>query len=95
MLQNRFGRSRFDLFAEFEHHNLISNFTHYAKVVRNEKDRRAVLLLKFQNELQNARLRRHIERGGGFVADQQIGLKQEGHCNHNALTLSARKLMRI
>ena len=95
MLQHFFGGTRFDLFAEFEHHDLIGDFTYYPEVMRNEKDRCAVLLLKFQNELQNARLRCHIERGGGFVADQQIGLKQESHCNHNALALSARKLMRI
>ena len=45
--------------------------------------------------LQDLRLRRHVERGGGLVGDQQRGIEHEGGGDHDALALAARDLVRI
>ena len=37
----------------------------------------------------------HVQRRGGFIADDEIGLVQERNCNGDALTHAAGKLVRI
>ena len=51
--------------------------------------------LQVAQQLQDLRLDGDVERGGGLVGDQQIGLVGERHGDHHALALAARELVRI
>ena len=75
--------------------DIVRDFRHNAKVVGNQNDGHVVLALEIDQEVQNLRLNGDVERGGWFVGDQKIGLVCERHGNHDALTLTARELVRI
>ena len=44
---------------------------------------------------EDLRLHRHVERGGGFVGDQQLRFAGQRHGDHRPLTHAARQLVRI
>ena len=46
-------------------------------------------------QLQDVRLDRDVERGGRLVGDQQRGVVGKRHRDHHALPLAAGKLVRI
>ena len=46
-------------------------------------------------QLDDLALDGHVQRGGGLVGDQQLGLAGQGHGDHHALLLATRKLVRI
>ena len=52
------------------------------------------LLQRFQ-QLEDLRLDGDVERGGGLVGDQQIGLVGERHGDHHALPLPAGELVGV
>ena len=66
-----------------------------AHVVGDEQHRGAVLLLQFADQLQDLLLRRDVERRGRLVGDQQLGLQDQRHGDHDALALAAGELVRI
>ena len=66
-----------------------------AEIVRDEDNGHAEFALHFADELENLGLDGDVERGGGFVGDEQLGFRDERHRDHDALTHSAGKLVRI
>jgi hypothetical protein len=80
--------------AQLQHHHLVGNVGHHAEVVRDEQHRRAVLGCSSRMS-EDLGLRGHVQRGGGLVADQQRGLQDERHGDHDALALPARELVRV
>ena len=46
-------------------------------------------------QIEDLRLDRHVERGGGFVGDQQFRLAGQRHGDHHALVLTAGHLVRV
>jgi len=54
-----------------------------------------VLLAQVAEEGEDLRLHGDVERGGGLVGDEQVGLVHDGHGDQDALALAARELMRI
>ena len=85
----------FDEPATLHHGDTVGNLGHHSEIVRNEQHRHVPRGLDLADQRQNLRLGSHVERGGGLVGDEHIGLEYERHCNHRALTLSAGDLMRI
>ena len=77
------------------HHHVVGNLRDHAHVVRDEEHGAALLRLQLGDELQNFGLRGHVQRGGRLVADQEARLQDDGHRDHDALALPARKLMRV
>ena len=61
----------------------------------DEEHRGAVFLAEVLDQIDHGRLHRHIERGGGFVEDQQRGFRHQRHGDDDALLLTARKLVRV
>src|SRR3546814_6526191 len=61
----------------------------------DEEDRHAVAPLDVLDESQDLRLRRHVQRGGRLIGDQQGRLQSQRHRDHDALALAAGELMRI
>ena len=59
------------------------------EVVRDHEGRELVLVLQVSQQVQDLRLDRHVQRGDGFVEDQQAWLQDEGSGDDHALALAA------
>ena len=66
-----------------------------AEIVGDEQHRHATGRLYLPDQREYLRLRRHVERGGRLVGDQDVGLERERHRDHRALPLAAGDLVRI
>ena len=66
-----------------------------AQRVADEDDGGAEVAVELADEVEDLRLDRHVERGGGLVRDQQGRLVAEAQREHDALTHAAGELMRI
>ena len=81
--------------AEVHDRDLVGDLGDDAQVVRDEHDRHAELVLQLAQQLEDLRLRRHVERGRRLVGDQQVGLAGERRRDHRPLPHAAAKLERI
>ncbi|MNV56998.1 hypothetical protein D3C71_1493080 [compost metagenome] len=63
--------------------------------MRNQHQRHAAVFLQGAQQIQNLRLDGHIQRGGGFVCNQQARVAGNGHGDHHALVHAARHLVRV
>ncbi|MNN92465.1 hypothetical protein D3C81_2107540 [compost metagenome] len=61
----------------------------------DEHNRHVLLRLQFLDQLQDLRLDGHIKGCGRLVGDQHCGIAGQRHRDHDALTHSSRKLMRV
>ena len=66
-----------------------------AQVVGDEDDAHLVLVAQLVDEVEDLHLRRHVESRRRFVGDQDARLADEGHGDHDALTHTARELVRV
>ena len=66
-----------------------------AEIVSDEQHRHPHLAAELLQQLQNLRLDGDVESGRRLVCDEQVGLIGERHCDHYALPLAARELVRI
>ena len=94
-LQHLVLAAGFDLPSLLEHDDTIGNLRDDAHVVRDEEHRRAALALQRADQREHFRLRRHIERGGRLIGNQQARLENQRHRDHDALPLPAGELMRM
>ena len=67
----------------------------HAHVVRDEQHRGADLALDAADHAEHILLDDDIERGGGFVGDDEVGTADGGKRNGGALAHAARQFMRI
>jgi hypothetical protein len=65
-----------------------------AEVVRDEDDRRAGDLARGPQHFEHLRLDGHVERGGGLVGQDHVGVVRDCHGDHDALAHAARELVR-
>ena len=61
----------------------------------DQQERHPELRPELLEQGQDLRLDGDVERGGGLVGDQEVGLVGQRHGDHDALPLAARELMRI
>ena len=61
----------------------------------DENDGHAQFSAHFLHEFEDLRLDGDVQRGGGFVGDEQVGLGDQGHGDHDALAHAAGKLVGI
>ncbi len=87
--------ARLHRFAGIHHAQPVADIEDQAEVVADEQDRGAVLVPQILHQIDDPRLHRHVERGGGLIKDQERGLRHQRHGDHDALLLAARKLVRI
>ena len=85
------GRA-FDDLAEVHDHHVVRCFSDHTEVVGDEHDRHPVARLHLLKQLQDLRLRRHVERGGGLVGNEQARVAGKRHGDHCALAQSAAQL---
>src|SRR5262249_18304092 len=67
----------------------VTDMTHHHEVVGDEQIAEAELLTQLYEEVQNLRLDGHVERGDGFIGDDDFRLDGEGTSNADALALSS------
>src|SRR5205823_13335911 len=57
--------------------------------------RQLELLLWLLQQIDDLRLKRHVERGDGLVGDDEVRVERDGAGQSDALSLTARELVRI
>jgi hypothetical protein len=67
---------------------------HHGKVVGDVERGHTGVVDRILDRGQHVDLRRHVERGGRLVEDDQVGFRAERHGGHGALQLAARDLVR-
>ncbi len=85
----------FDDLAGIHHHHALRGFGHHAHGMGDQHYRHAEALLHVLQQIEDLRLDGHVERGGGLVGNDELGLAGERHGDHDALAHAARELMRI
>ena len=81
--------------AVAHHHHVVGHLAHHAQVVADEQHAHAPRGLELTHELQDLALDGDVQRRGGLIGDQQLGLAGQRHGNHHALLLAARHLVRV
>ncbi|MPN05417.1 hypothetical protein SDC9_152667 [bioreactor metagenome] len=89
------GRSAFYHGASIHHQHAVHVLRDHAQVVRDEDQRHAALVHQIGDEVEDLLLHGDVERGGGFVRNQQLGVAGQSHGNGDALALAAGELVRI
>ncbi len=74
---------------------VVCLFCDHAEVVGDHQDSHAELFLKFGNKFQYLRLYGDVERGGGFVRDQQFRVAAQRHSDHHPLAHATAHLVRV
>ena len=88
-------RGFLDLAAGIHHHDPLGGLGNNAEVVGNQYHGGAEFPLKISDQVEDLRLDRHVQGGGGFVRDQHLGLAGQRHGDHRPLAHAAGHLMRI
>jgi len=73
--EDDFGPGALHDFSSVHDRHVVRAFRNDAKIVRDEQDGHAELLLQLADQLQDLRLDRDIERGRRFVGDQKLGVQ--------------------
>jgi hypothetical protein len=84
-----------DDLAGVHHRDAVRHLRHDRQVVRDEEQRHAALLLQLEEQLEDLRLDGDVERGGGLVGDQHLGIHRQRPGDHHPLLQAAGKLERI
>ena len=79
--------------SQVHHHYLVGHAADDRQVVADVDDGHVEVILQFLNQLQDLGLNRHIQRGGGFVRNQQGRIAGQRHGNHGPLAHAARQFM--
>ena len=90
-----FGRRGLHDPADVHHRDPRADVLDDAQVVRDEEIGEPESFLKLEQEVQDLRLDRHIQRRDGFVRDDQTGIQGKRARDADALTLAAREGMRV
>ena len=70
---------------EVHDRHLVGDVAHDAQVVRDEQVRVAAFLLQLLEQVEDLRLDAHVERGHGFVEDDELRVERERPRNADAL----------
>ena len=92
--QRRHRRALHDPARVHDQH-VVGELGNDPQVVRDQKDRHVQPLLQIAQQLENLRLRRHVECGGRLVGDQELGAAAQCNGDHHALPHAAGEFVRI
>ena len=73
----------------------IAGLVHDGEIVGDQDDGGAEVLLSVFNEVEHLFLHGDIERGGGFIANEELGSCDESHGNHDALAHTTGEFVRV
>jgi len=86
-------RRLLDHLAGIQHHDLVAELRDNAEMVGNQQDGAGEVATEIAQEVEDLRLERHVERGGGLVRDEEIRLAEQRHGDRDALAHAAGELM--
>ena len=89
------GRAAFHDAAAIHDLHIVGEAGDHAHVMGDPDHRHAQLALEVAHQVQHLRLHRHVQRGGGLVGDQQLGLAGDADGDHRALPHAAGELVWI
>ncbi len=85
----------FDDLSRIHQRDAVRHLGDDGQVMRDQQHRHLLRALQFLQQVQDLRLDRDVERGGGLVGDHDVRLRRERDGDHHALLLPARHLERI
>jgi hypothetical protein len=91
--ERRRGRLLDDL-AGVHHGDVVGAAGDHAEVVAHEHHGHVALAPLLVEQVEDLRLHRDVERGGGLVGEQQLGAARQGDGDDDALAHAARQLVR-
>ena len=77
--------------AEVHHHHVVGDVLDHRQVVRDKHVGGLQLFLQVHEQVEHLRLDRHVQRRGGLVGHQDLGLQHHGARDGDALALAARE----
>ena len=89
------GRRHLDDLPGIHQRHALRHAGHHAQVVGDQQQAHLLLALQRAQQVQDLRLDGHVQRGGGFVGHQEVGLGGQRHGDHHALLLPARQAERV
>ena len=92
---NFFGGADLNDFSAAHHGDAVTEIAYHRHGVRDEEVGKAEVALEFFEQVHDLRADADIEGGDRLVTDNEFGTQDQGAGNADALTLSARKFMRI
>ncbi len=84
-----------DHLTGIEYRDLFAGFCDDAEIVCDHDDRGIVALAQIVHQVQDLGLYGHVQRGGGFVGDEQARVIDERDGDHHALQHAAGEVMGI
>ena len=89
------GGAAFHHAAAVHHQHALGVLGNHTQVVRDQQQRHAAFFHQAGDQVEDLRLQGDVQRGGGFVSNQQIGLTSQGHGDGDALALTAGELVGV
>ncbi len=89
------GRRKLHHLAEVHNADTVGKILDDGQVVRNKQYGKPQPVAQFVQQVDNLRLYRHVQSGNRLVGDNQFGFHNDRPRYAYALTLSARKLVRV
>ena len=83
------GRRLFDQTAQIQNTDAVGHVLHHSQVMTDKQISQAELVLQIAHQVQHLGLHRHIQRGCGFVAHNQLGFGCQCAGDANTLALTA------
>ena len=87
--------SGFDNAAGIHNIHHIADLMDYREVVGDENNGNAKALLLVFDQVEDLLLDRDVQSRGGFIGNEELGLGDEGHGDHDALPHAAGEFVRI
>ena len=81
--------------APAHHGNAVCHVGNNSEIMGDHQKAHLILLCQLFQQVEDLRLRGHVQRGGRLIRDQQQRAQGDGHGNHHALTLATAEFMRI
>ena len=81
--------------ARVHHRDPVGDVGDHAEVVGDQDQAHVHLALQLGEQLHDLRLDGDVERGGGLVGDQHLGVERQRHRDHDALAHAAGELVRV
>ena len=95
ILENIQYFSFFHNISGIHNNHVICHLCNDAQVMRDQHDGHIHFLFQLAHLIQNLCLNRYIQRSRRLICDQQLRITYQSHCNHDTLTHTTGKLVRI
>ncbi len=86
---------QFDDLAQIHHRHAVRQVLHDGEVVADEQQRHAELVLQIDQQVDDLRLHRHVQRRHRLIADDQVRARRQRARDADALPLAAGEFVRI